>query len=366
MLAELNAATVATRLGMGAEYAAWLGFLEATGAPADGVPLPGVAEATALLRQIGLDEPDLGVILAELPRAPRSAAERGSPSAHPELWWVTERCYHAVVRDIGQPGAMHSWPSLPAHVGISGRCFWVWVYLAAVPALRRWHRQRGVDAGVSSDTIADLGRHIRLHRRRTGSVGFDEQFWMSLHFRGELFEIGRLQFNPHLLATGPAGPLFWYDAATIASLGDGFRPGAPALGVHIPESGPLTPAACDASFGAAREFFAALFPAQHYGVATCTSWLMDDQLLEYLDADSNIVRFQRRFDLVPGARDDDDSPLKFVFHKTLAELDQIVPHTRLEHAILDHLAAGKHWRVRTGSLRLDTAAATSERSDAGR
>jgi hypothetical protein len=318
------------------------------------VPLPVGEAAEALLREIGVDEPDLGVILAELPHAPRSAAERGSASGNQALWWLLERGYHAVLRDIGQPGAITRWPSLPAHLGLAGRCFWIWVYLAAVPALRCWHQQRGVDDEVSRRTIADLGRHIRLHRLRTGRVGFDEQFWFSLHFRGELFELGRLQFNPYPLTTGPEGPLFWYDAAAIASLGDGFRPGDPALGVHIPESGPLTPAACDASFDAATEFFARVFPAQTYRVATCTSWLMDDQLLDYLDADSNIVRFQRRFDLVPGASDNDAAPFKFVFHRQLADLDQIEPRTRLEHAILNHLAAGKHWRTRTGAVRLRT------------
>jgi GNAT-like C-terminal domain/N-acyltransferase N-terminal domain len=306
------------------------------------VPLPSRGEAEAVLRDVGLDEPDLGVILGELPL----------PGAQPELWWLFERCYHAVRRDIGQPGALRSWPTLPAPLGLAGRCFWVWVYLAAVPDLRRWHRDRGIDADVSSDTIADLGRHIRLYRRRTGNVGFDEQFWLGLHFRGDLFELGRLQFNPYLLATGPAGPLFWYDPAAIATLGDGFRPGDPVLGVHIPESGPLTPSACDASFEAARELFARLFPAQTYRAATCTSWLMDDQLLDYLDPATNIVQFQRRFDLVPGALDADPSPVRFVFHKELSQLDQIVPRTRLEHAIVDHIAAGRHWRMRTGCLRL--------------
>jgi GNAT-like C-terminal domain/N-acyltransferase N-terminal domain len=339
----LGVEAVAERLGLGADYQAWLGFLEATGAPADCLRLPSPDEAALVLRRVGVDEPDLAAILAELP----------SPTGQPELWWLLERCYHGVLRDIGQPRAVHSWPTVPSQLGPGGRCFWIWVYLAAIPALRSWHRQRGIDDDVSTNTIADLGRHIRLYRLRTGNVGFDEQFWFSLHFRGELFELGRLQFNPYQLATGPAGPLFWYDATAIESRGGrGFRPGDPVLGVHIPESGPLTPSACDASFQAAREFFAALLPAHTFRVATCTSWLMDDQLLEYLDEDTNIVRFQRRFDLVPGARDDDRSPLRFVFHKKLSELDQIVPRTRLEHAIVNHISAGRHWRMRTGCLRL--------------
>jgi hypothetical protein len=317
-------------------------MLEAVGAPAEGLRLEN-AEAT--LRQVGVDEPDLSEILAARP----------SPAGQPELWWLLERCYHAVRRNIGQPGEMRSWPSLPPHLAAQGRCFWIWVYLAAVPDLRRWHAQQGIGDEVSWSTLADIGRHIRLHRRRRDSVGLSEQFWLSLHFRGELFELGRLQFNRYSLVSGPAGPLFWHDAATIEVLGDGFRPGDPALGVHIPGSGPLTPPACDASFRAAREFFARQYPTQTFRVATCTSWLMDDQLLDYLDAASNIIRFQQRFELVPGARDADYSPLVFVFdfEKDPSEIDQIVPHTRLERAIVNHLAAGKHWRMRTGWLRLD-------------
>ena len=65
--------------GSRAEYAAWLEFLEATGAPPEGVPLPGGDAAEALLRQIGLDEPDLGVILAELPTP---GAQPGAVVAH--------------------------------------------------------------------------------------------------------------------------------------------------------------------------------------------------------------------------------------------------------------------------------------------
>ena len=104
-----------------------------------------------------------------------------------------------------------------------------------------WHQDHAVPNDVSWDTLADLGRHMRLYRRRTGSVGLDVPWWIGLHFRGALFALGRLQFNPYRLNSGPAGPLFWYDAQTVESLGDGFRTGDLVLGVHIPESGPLRP-----------------------------------------------------------------------------------------------------------------------------
>jgi hypothetical protein len=338
----VDSASVAAKLGLGKDYEAWLESLETLGAPPGGVRTLDATQSEALLRDLGVADDDLVDILETLPRV----------GGQPELWWLLERAYHGVLQDIGHLDAMRRTPSLPVELGVQGRLFWVFVYLVAVDHLRRWHREHGVTDQVSIDTLADLGQHVRLYRRRTGSVGFDTQWWLSLHFRGGLFTLGRLQFNPYRLSTGPAGPLFWYDAETIESLGPRFRPGEPVLGVHIPESGPLTPADCDASFNAARTFFAERFPEHASSIATCTSWLLDDQLLAYLDPDSNIVRFQQRFTLVPGARDADYSPLQFVFSRGIDALAEIVPRTRLERALVRHLAEGGHWRMRTGWLAL--------------
>jgi hypothetical protein len=82
---------------------------------------------------------------------------------------------------------------------------------------------------------------------------------------------------------------------------------------------------------------------------------MDDQLLEYLEPDSNIIQFQRRFELVPGARDSDSSAFHFVFGRTPDAIDQITPRTTLERAIIRHVKAGGHWRLRTGWFRLTLA-----------
>jgi hypothetical protein len=341
---DVEPATIACSLALGEDYRAWLEDLTAIGAPPDGVKLPRGDQAAALLTQLGLEEHDRAMVLSELPSA----------SSQPELWWLLERAYRGVVLEIGQPdGGARRPPALPTHLGAAGRLFWVFVYLAAVEEVRAWHRQRGISDAVSWDTLADLGRQMRVYRRRTQSVGLDTQWWLSLHFRGGLFALGRLQFNPFRLLTGPAGPEFWYDAQTIeSSLGDGFRQGDPVLGVHIPESGPLNPSACDESLAAASEFFDRYLPEHSSRIAICTSWLLDDQLADYLDPDSNIVRFQRRFELVPGSRAADNSPFHFVFGKSPQALSDIVPRTRLEHALVRHLAEGGHWRMRTGWLRL--------------
>jgi hypothetical protein len=175
---------------------------------------------------------------------------------------------------------------------------------------------------------------------------------MGLHFSGAIYALGRLQFNPYHLRTGPAGPLFWYEAPDPRAGEEGLRPGDPALGMHIPEAGPLTPEECDASVRAARAFYAAHFPEHRFRVITCTSWLLDDQLAEYLPATSNIMRFQRMFTLVPGAWDTNDDIVQFVFHRPASALDEVRPRTTLERAIVAHIRARRIWRLRTGWLPL--------------
>jgi hypothetical protein len=363
-MTTLDALVVADRLQLGPEYRAWLDALEAIGPPPGGIDPPTGQAAARLLARLGVDEPDRAAVLDALP----------TRRDQPELWWLLERAFHAVLADIGRLDSDLQWPMLPPHVGATGRCFWVFVFLCAVPAIREWHRKHGVPDNIGWDTLADLGRNMGLYRRRTGCVGLDVAWWIALHFRGALFALGRLQFNPYRIGSGRAGPLFWYDGETTHAPGAGFRAGVPGpslspevrptatransglpaelLGVHIPQAGPLSPSACDASFRAAARFFAERFPDRASGVATCTSWLMDDQLLEYLPAESNIVQFQRRFELVPGARDADDSIFRFVFGRVPTRLSDVVPRTTLERAILEHVARGRHWRMRTGWLRL--------------
>jgi GNAT-like C-terminal domain len=89
-----------------------------------------------------------------------------------------------------------------------------------------------------------------------------------------------------------------------------------------------------------------------YTAFSCGSWLLDPQLLEYLPEDSNIVRFQRRFELEPYEEpeglDADVEVLRFVFRTLTTPLDQLPRRTVLQRAIVDHLKAGRHWYWRSG------------------
>lgn len=215
--------------------------------------------------------------------------------------------------------------------------------LGAVPAAMAWFARAGIDDTIAADSLADLTPKLRDYG--IAATGID---WLAKVVTCGVFTIGRLQFEPAALDTA-AGLTAW--------------------NVHVPESGPLDPASCDDALARAVRFFRSRGDRETRAFV-CHSWLLDDQLAGYLPGDSNIVRFGRRFTLVdgettdapraPGASgtaadgttDGDHAVAKFVFKRPLAELPAIVPITSLERAVLAHLAAGGHWRERSGVLRL--------------
>ncbi len=348
-MSPVTAGGVSEALGFGSWGTAWTKRLEAVGTPPYAVRLPPADETAALLERIGVAPDDAADVVSTLP----------SPDRTPEWWWLLQRACHRLTGAMGDPDPSHSdWPNW---VGpeesqpLPRRCFMAHVFLATMPHTMAFHRSVGVPDDVSWASMADLGRHMAIHRRTYGASGIDAAWWLSLSLRGEIYDLGRLQFNWFHLGVGDESP-WWYPADEAARRGAGFRQGDVCVGVHIPESGPMTPAACDESFARASGFFAECFPLADQGrrLATCWSWLLDDQLCDYLPAESNIVRFQRRFELVPGWVESDEWMLEFVFRvpDALGRLDSLPQRTVLERTAVAHIKGGGHWRARTGWVEL--------------
>jgi hypothetical protein len=185
----------------------------------------------------------------------------------------------------------------------------------------------------------------RCYAELISNIGsFDEYGWLTYHFRGGIYRLGRLQFGRWRISFDP----------TTTTLDTRFHRGAPALGVHIPGGSPLTPQACDVAFAQARPFYERHFPNEQYCIAECNSWLLDQQLCEYLPAHSNIIQFQQRFTIVADTRwPADDEIARFVFGRPLpAALESLPQSTMLQRAIVDHLRAGRHWYSQVGWMYL--------------
>jgi hypothetical protein len=328
--------TVLDRLRSDASFAKWLEALEAAGRPAVEVALPAEVDMPSVLLDLAVPHEDINELIGL----------RTVVLADPDLWWLLQSCAQALVQGIGTVGQQLDLPLLPDDLGAVGRHFYVLVYLAVLPHVQAYHREHGIPDDIARRTLADLGRNMAVHRRRRGTGGLLVPFWLKFHFRGELYQLGRLQFHRARLGnrTGRA----------VAESGLSLGPGDLYLMVHIPEfSGRLTPQACDDSLARAREFFPRHFPNEHYTVAACYSWLLDPQLKEYLPADANIVRFQERFRVVYDVTDvNDDDILNFVFGDPDVPRDTLPRRTALERVIGDHLRSGRHWHGGNGWLTL--------------
>jgi hypothetical protein len=212
-------------------------------------------------------------------------------------------------------------------------------YLLTLPDIRRYHAERGISDEVSWATLADLGQQLDVHRRTYGEYGLGTHWWMSIHWTGLIYALGRLQYLLHQVPAERPVP--------------GTDPGEWVIGVHIPETGPITPEAVDASLDQAREFFPRYFPEYPVKTATLGSWLLDPYLLDHLPPESNTVRFGRRFTPYGSPRDSQVDAIFFTFRsRDLDRLDEFPQNTRLERLVVERIRSGGTWQNGYGYLKL--------------
>jgi len=71
----------------------------------------------------------------------------------------------------------------------------VYAYLALIDVVTGYHRDHGIADAVSWVTLADLGRNLDIDRRMHREGWPVMQSWLTLHARGGVYELGRLQYQ---------------------------------------------------------------------------------------------------------------------------------------------------------------------------
>ncbi|WP_217595648.1 acyltransferase domain-containing protein [Cohnella sp. GbtcB17] len=142
------------------------------------------------------------------------------------------------------------------------------------------YRLREIPNEVYVDTFSDIRIWSDVCNSAYGEYGIEESGWLQQHVRLALFRLGRLQFQPIALVR------------ELAARDRKFAKGELVLNVHIPAGEPLEPLAALASFSRARVFFRGVPP-----VFVCHSWLLYPGLDRVLAPDSNIMQFQRLFEI---------------------------------------------------------------------
>lgn len=290
---------------------------------------------------------------------------------------LTALLWHAQAKVAGRTGGpgLSQWPMPDAAMGRDAGLFYALSVLANCGPVREFHRARSIPSDVVAATMSDVFLHMDRYRRHHGEYGLTGLIaggWLTNHFRGKIFRLGRLQFihrafGGQLTAfRNRAGRVTTLSQADVVFRRDGrkngaagitekegvwtstlkvepqrvwgnaidavhavavaapveldraewqpvLRPGDPVLDIHIPAIGPMTREACAESAARAVEFFPKHFPdCAPARALVCTTWMLDPQLAAWLPAASNIMQFQRQFHLHP-VDTDAWAAMRFVF-----------------------------------------------------
>lgn len=203
--------------------------------------------------------------------------------------------------------------------------------------LERKYKEKGIPLEYLYDDLRDFPRWLDTWTELKGEMFLGELDWFIWHFEMKIFKLGRLQFcRTQSEREFPT---------------KGIKKGDNIIGIHIPADGPLLRSECEKSLDMAREFFDKFYPEHKYEYFTCYSWLLDEGLSSILKEGSNILEFQKLFEIVE--REKRDSIISFVvrWKTNRATIHQVEAKTPLAQKVKDMAIAGEDFFVGSGVIK---------------
>ncbi len=165
------------------------------------------------------------------------------------------------------------------------------------------YRKRGISDDIFYDTMKDITVWSENFRQEKGFTGIDNLIWIQNHLNCKIFRLGRLQFQPFIFYLPPYVRKDKRKSADI-------KVGEKVLNIHIPQGEKLLREECEKSFAMAESFFSD-FP---YKAFICDSWLLCERNREFMQENSNILRFAEMFEIL-GSSENSTQTIERVFGK---------------------------------------------------
>lgn len=187
------------------------------------------------------------------------------------------------------------------------------------------YKAKGIGDEIYFATMKCYTRFIHETCKMTGKLYFDRYWWTSRQAGCHLFRIGELEYEMKHL-----------DDKIV-------------LGIHIPSDADFSPSAVDKSLASAKSFFAEHYPELADAEFRCHSWLLDRQLKNMLSDNSNIISFQKRFEIFNEGETDTEF-IEWLFNTKSNDFATLPENTSLQRNMKKHLLSGGVIRNAYGRL----------------
>lgn len=188
------------------------------------------------------------------------------------------------------------------------------------------YKEKGISDEIYFATMKCYTRFIDETYRMTGKLYFDRYWWTTRQAGCHLFRIGELEYEMKHI-----------DGDIV-------------IGIHIPSDVDFTPSAMDDSLASAKWFFSKYYPELSNAEYRCHSWLLDRQLKEMLNEGSNILSFQKRFELFDEGEVGADF-IGWLYNTESTDYALLPENTSLQRNMKKHILSGGVIRNAYGRLK---------------
>lgn len=220
---------------------------------------------------------------------------------------------------------------IAAKAGLSPYTVWLLFLVEAAIPVREAFAAEGLPEQIFWDTFSDLRYKVLECKEVQGVWGNFVAFWYPIFYSRDIVKLGRLEYEN----------VTYSEDIPYEKNGYTVKKGDEVKSIHIPASGePFDEAARLASYKKAYAFFQDELNGGPL-VCVCHSWLLYPPYGEILSPTSNIVSFQRDFDITgqEASEEFDDSWRLFGgdYKKPLEDLPE---RTSMQRAFKNYLLAG--------------------------
>ncbi len=189
------------------------------------------------------------------------------------------------------------------------------------------YKSIGIEDKIYFDTMKCYTRFIDETYKMTGKLYFDRYWWTTRQAGGHLFRIGELEYE------------FKHIDDNVV------------IGIHIPSDADFSPFSVDESIQNAKNFIEKFYPELVNAEYRCHSWLLDNQLNKMLNETSNIISFQKRFEIFDDGEIGTDF-IEWIYNTKSSDIANLPETTSLQKNIKKHLQNGGTIRNAYGRLKV--------------